>query len=130
MTSQWNAPEDEADLDYLPWVERSRMVLNLVGAAYLLLGLVGGPAYGLLFSQDPTLPASFGYVMGGIVGCTGIGMGLANFVASWGLGQRAKWAWIAAVVLGAMYLPSGCMPFGGLVLYGLLQDDSRKAFFR
>ena len=64
------------------------------------------------------------FVLGG-------GFGVVNFVAAWGLGARKMWGFIAALVLAAMYLPSGCMPFGAVLGYGLLgHEPTRKLFMK
>ena len=58
----------------------------------------------------------------------GIACGVGNFVIARGLSQRKKWAWIAGVVVGCIYAPSGCVPFGVVVLYALLRTGVKDAY--
>lgn len=124
MSQPFDAPDDD-DLGGfgLPWLRYARLALVFTGVVYALLGLGFAPLYGWVFSQDPQLPAAFGWVLGVVL----LVVAAANVLAAWGLGRRAKWAWFLGLILGAIYLPSGCLPIGALILYGLLRDDTRKA---
>jgi hypothetical protein len=53
---------------------------------------------------------------------------VANFAAAVGLSRGAKWAFIATLVLAALYVTSICFPFGGVMLYALLRRDVRERF--
>ena len=44
------------------------------------------------------------------------------------LKKRKFWAWIAGVIVGALYAPSLFLPFGIMILVGLLAEGSRKEF--
>lgn len=116
----------------LPWIRYSRWILWFCGAMYVLLGIGMGVFMPLGFMADPTIDDDAGVVMGGCFGVFAFGFsaafGALNFAAASGLARRQKWAWIATIVLGGIYAPSICLPFGGALLYGMLQDDVRKAF--
>jgi hypothetical protein len=131
MTNPFDATDDvEFFLD--PWVGYSRMTLFFVGGAYVLLGAAMGLAFPSLLAADPTVDPEVALAMGGTFGviifvfCAFFGV--LNFLAAFGLGQRAKWAWIMTLILGAIYAPSACLPFGAVLLYGMLNDRTRKAF--
>ena len=49
-------------------------------------------------------------------------------VVASGLHRRRFWAWVAALCLFAMYLPSLFLPLGALGLWGLLSPGSRVTF--
>lgn len=115
-----------------PWVFRSQLTLGFCGVSYVLLG-VGLPVLMTLpMMMDPSMPAEVAVLFGGIFGVVslvmGVGIGLVNFAAAWGLGRRAKWAWFLTVALGGLYAPSICLPFGAVLLYGMLDDTVRKAY--
>ena len=116
-----------------PWVFYSRMTLIFTGVCYLLLGGVMGmfmPAIMKLDQQpgDQEIPETFNLVFGVIMFVMCAGFAFLNFVAAWGLGRQAKWAWFMAVILGGLYAPSACLPFGVVLLYGMLNDRTRKSF--
>jgi uncharacterized membrane protein (DUF2068 family) len=78
----------------------------------------------------PEEPEMFVMVpVGIVVGLIGVGFGALNVVAAWGLGQRRKWAWVVAVILTFLYLPSGCMPLGAVMAWGLLVDAPTRREF-
>jgi hypothetical protein len=115
----------------LPWVRWSRMILWVTGGLYLLLGVGMVPLLALLLLADGS--AAQEDVVGGIVGglcaaVVGVFFGGVNFVAARGLARGDKWAWITTLIIGGIYAPSGCLPFGVALLYGMLQDDVREAF--
>lgn len=115
-----------------PWVTWSRYTLWFCGVAYFLIGLTFGPLMAAPFLLDPNMPEGLGIGMAVVFGLFTLvicgGFGLMNFVAASGLGRGAKWGWILTLVVGAIYLPSGCFPFGGILMYGMLNDRTRKLF--
>ena len=120
----------EETLLFLPWIGRVRITLMVIGLFNLLASVSVPVMYyfiGLndMGHQGALMMAGFGVVVGLIVAVMGV---VPAFVAAWGLGKGKKWAWFVALILGAMYVPSICFPVGGIILYGLLQDDVRKAF--
>jgi hypothetical protein len=96
-------------------------VLGVVFAVVVLAGGLDEPG------QRP-LPDPFRTVVAvaSLALCGGLG-GL-NIVAAIGLGRRAYWGWLMALVVGAIYVPSGCLPFGAVIVYALLREDARLAF--
>ena len=108
-----------------PWVKWTRVCLIFVGICYCALGIVFSPVIFL----DPELPLAFQLFFVALLLLFGVGIGIVNFVAAWGLGRGAKWAWITTVILGATYAPSGCLPFGVLFLIAMLKTDVREAFW-
>ncbi len=45
-----------------------------------------------------------------------------------GLHRRRFWAWVVALCIFAMYVPSLFLPIGALGLWGLLDSESRTEF--
>lgn len=135
MTSDYDPPSDpeerliEIALD--PWVNRARWILWFCGIVYLLLGLVTGPITAGLVT-DPEMPQWLSIVI--LLGCTLFtfaicgGIGLLNLATANGLGRGSKWAWYAALVIGGLYLPSGCCLFGGVLMAAMLNDKTRRLF--
>jgi hypothetical protein len=129
----WETEDDRLDQIALDrGVRLTRVALWFVGACYALLGVIGGPLMGMATMADPTLDPDVAQIMGGVMMgvmlVMGLGFGLVNFVAAWGLGGGGKWAWILTIILGAIYAPSACLPFGAVMLWGMLNDDTRKLF--
>lgn len=89
------------------------------------------PSLGSVYFDDSpdAPPAIFGVFLGLFTLVLCGGTGVFNFVAAWALGRGKRWGWISSVILGGIYAPSGCFPFGGLILYGLLQDKVRKIYY-
>ena len=114
------------DLDTDPWIKFSVVTLWFCGAIYVLIGLVG-----VIFGALPALSsarggAAFGVLFGGMFLLVGVGCGIGNFVAAVGLARRRKWAWIVTVIIGGIYAPSGCLPFGAILLYAMLRKGVRE----
>lgn len=109
-----------------------RVALIVGAVAYLLLGLVTG---GILLSLrwfgadgmtrgDRAVFLVFGVAMP--VMCTFLaGVNLAPLL---GLRQRAPWAWATAFGLSMVYLPSAFFPIGLALLWGLLNEKTRREF--
>ena len=115
------------------WIGRVRGILYLVGVMYIVLGVVGAPLISMGFMNDPSLtddPVApwLGYGTGALMFCCSGGFGIFNFIAARGLKSGRKWAWILSLCLGGIYAPSACLPFGALILFGLLQADVRSVF--
>jgi len=129
--------EDDLDLELavseLPWVGYVRITLVFVGVCYLLIGLATVPLMWAQFALDPAMAGDpmapwFGASTGGLMFCCGGGVGIVNFLAAAGLKRGRKWAWLTSVVLGGIYAPSICLPFGAVMLYGMLREDVRTVF--
>jgi hypothetical protein len=136
MSDVWSGSQAEIESD--PWMTWVPILLYVTGAAYVLLGLFA--AVGLAFgafavSQAPTngaqdtTPALVIFGVEGVVllGICGV-IGAINIAAGWGFGRGMKWAWFAALIIGAMYTPSACLPFGAALLYGCLNERTRNRF--
>lgn len=108
------------------WVRITQGTLVFVGLTYFLLGIVMVPLAPFMLETGEGDPFAMAFAAVMFLVCAGFGA--FNLVVVWGLGSRAKWAWIAGLILGAMYAPSGCMPFGALILYGLLNADGKAEF--
>ena len=107
--------------------------LIFTGVCYVLLGAVMGFMLGPIMGLEqrpgaPPMPDAFLTVMGVVMFVMCAGFGAANFVAAWGLARGAKWAWFVTVIVGGIYAPSGCLPFGVVLLYGMLNERTRKTF--
>ncbi|MCK6505614.1 hypothetical protein L6R53_19815 [Myxococcota bacterium] len=111
---------------FITW---SQVTLVFVGACYLLLGIVMIPLFPMMAAADGNeVPPAVALGFSLFILVVAAGFGLLNFVAAWGLGRRAKWAWIMTIILGGIYAPSGCMPFGVLLLYAMLNAEGRAQF--
>jgi hypothetical protein len=44
------------------------------------------------------------------------------------LRKRKFWAWVAGLIVGALYAPSLFLPLGVMILIGLLSESSRNEF--
>jgi hypothetical protein len=125
--------EDEEDRD--PWLSWVPMLLYGVGGLYFLLGvgslvmLIGAGGLAASAGTDD------GAVMLGVmvaealvIAAVTFGFGAVNIAGGYGFGQKAKWGWFTALILGGMYAPSACLPFGIAILYGCLNERTRKTF--
>jgi hypothetical protein len=116
-----------------PWIRLTRYTLWFVAACYLLLGLGTGGLMPVMAFVDPELdgdPIAVGIFSG--VGLFlflfSAGFGALNLVAARGLARGAAWGWLLSIVLGGMYVTSACVPFGAVILIGLLQSDVREIY--
>lgn len=119
------------DVSRLEWVRYTRWTLWFCGGVYVLMGLVMAPGFLWLSAHDSEMqdmPSWFPAFMGVFLFVVCAGFGAVNLLAAHGLGKGAKWGWILALVMGGIYAPSGCMPFGALILYGLLNERVRKVY--
>lgn len=135
MGSPFDAPADQTwdDPEPLPpWVHYVRWTLIGLGLVYFVLGLGLGGTIGVGMAVDPAIPYPQGLILGGGIGTFTFGLctafGVLNLVASRGLNKGRKWGWFVAMVLAAIYLGSACIPFGVVILVGLLRDDVRGIY--
>jgi hypothetical protein len=114
------------------WVGRARSALWFCGLVSVALGVTVGPLMALPMVTDPATRTVGGIVWTAGVGLSalvaGLGNGLLDLAAASGLGRGKRWAWYLAVALGALYLPGICCVFGVVLLYGMLNEKSRKLF--
>ncbi len=133
MTGPFEAPDAESTLlAQVPFLGAARWTLLVVGAIYVLLGVATAPLMTFAFMVDPEIPdvlaLPFGIGMGAFSFVICAGFGALNVVVAWGLGQGARWAWFGGLIIGAIYLGSICLPFGAVILYGVLNEAARDVF--
>lgn len=136
MTSVYEVPTDpeerliEIALD--AWVNRARWILWFCGVVYLFLGLALGPLATARLITDPSMPKWMSILI--LLGATLLtfvicgSIGALNLAAANGLGRGSKWAWYATLILGGLYLPSGCCLFGAVLMAAMLNDKTRTLF--
>lgn len=117
----------------LPMVGWARMVLNFCGAVYLLLFLLMPVLFYMQMPpemmEDPFGIGMFAGILLG-TGCMGIVVVALNFAAARGLAAGKAWGWYIGLALGMLYLPSGCLPFGAVILIGLLGEKARNLYLK
>ena len=129
-----NAVEPGVDFDAepIPLLFATQVSMGVVGALYLLLGLLGAAMTVLgavLMAEGGGEDAFVFLIEGPIIIVFAGGLGAIMLAAALGLQRRAMWAWVATLIAGAMMMSSPCcMPVGLLWLYTLLQEPARKAF--
>ena len=126
MTDEFDAFDDPRMGN--PWLRYAVLCLNIVGAAYLLLGVVGGIGYGYVFSQDPNMGVVAGVLVGVVMFVFCAVVAIVNFVAAFFTQRKSKIGWVLGLILGGMYATSCCLPFGVVILVGMLNEKSRKIF--
>lgn len=120
-----------ADLETDGWLRGAIWSLRFCGAGYLLLGLATPLMLGFVIVAENSKGQGESVFMA--LGATllfavGAGCALMNFLVARALNRRQRWGWIGAIVAGAIYAPSGCMPFGALILYAVLRPGFRDAY--
>jgi hypothetical protein len=124
---------DDDDRD--PWLSWVPMALYFSGAVYALLGIAFGVGFlgiGGLAATDGTsegpvvagMMIAYAVIGGGLM----LGWAVVNFLGGWGFSRQAKWGWFVALVMGGIYAPSACFPIGIVLLYGCLNDRTRRTF--
>lgn len=108
------------------WMRASRALLWAIGTCYLLIGTATAA---LMLVAAPAASSDVeSMIMVGVITVVCVPVAGANFAAAVGLRRRKKWAWIAALVLAALYATSICLPFGAVIGYALLRGDVRRQF--
>ncbi len=119
-----------------PWVSWVSMALYATGAMYALIGVIfAAGMVGIGFGAMTDAAGSDGPVtlavltgQGVVILVVMLAFATVNFVGGWGFARQAKWGWFVALVLGCIYAPSLCFPIGAVILYGCLNDRTRKTF--
>ncbi|MCA9488266.1 MAG: hypothetical protein KC621_00015 [Myxococcales bacterium] len=115
-----------------PWIGRSRTVLALGGTFFVLVGVLSGPlaTSGVWVQPDLSVGMAVGMTFLATLASLGLfaTVGVLNFVASAGLKRGARWGWILTVLIGVLHTLSMCMPFGLFLLYGMLNERTRKSY--
>jgi len=125
-----SVPQPRSPADF-PWVQYTRYTLIFTGIAYVVLGMAIGPLFffmSQLEKNSEEFPPGLAILLGVISFFFCAAFGAVNFVASYGLRTGRKWGWIMSVIIGGLYAPSGCMLFGVLILYGMLNDPVRRFY--
>ena len=132
MTDHTHLAEDgDPSRDSREHVLSSSTWLMLARGSHWVCGIgyfVWGIAFAALLHDDPELSQAAWL---GVSVCMFLvfgGFGATHILAARGLRHGAKWAWIATVILGGMYLLSACLPVGAIFLYTMLRDVERKVF--
>ncbi len=119
----------------LPWIRYARTTLQIVGVGYIVLGLATAPLIYFSFMSDPDIATTLGgagpAIAISIAAFTllfAVGLGALNFFAASGLRYGRKWSWFATLILGLLYVPSLCLPFGAILLYAMLQERVRTLY--
>ncbi len=111
-----------------PWLRYATMCLNLLA----LLMIVGGVITGGWFGSNIAETSEMGWMLGAPVA-----LGISFFAALWAamhfiatalIGRGNKIGWVFGVLLGVLYMPNLCPPWGIIILVGLLNEKSRKTF--
>ncbi len=109
-----------------PWFARVRAALWFTGAMYVVLGGVATAVFVANAVSENVFPPAYIYGFGFAAFVLSVGFGALNFVAARGLDKETRWGWILSLVIAGLYAPSACLPIGGFMLVGLLNDDVRK----
>jgi len=112
------------DLDNDGWLKAAIGSLWFCGVTYVLIGLL----FPLIFLAGPGASEGEGLIMFACLLPVGVACAVGNFVVARALSQRKKWGWIGGIVVGAIYAPSGCLIFGGIILYALLRPGFKDAY--
>jgi hypothetical protein len=116
----------------VPHLGIARASLVFCAFMYAILGVSLGPMGGLAWlseSDGTEMPGAFHLVFGLIMLVVCLGVAAVNIAAAWGLGDTSrKWAWWVALILGMIYVPSACLPFGLAIVMPLISKEARARF--
>lgn len=118
------------------WLKWTLVVLRFVGVAYIALGVCTGGLFlmPVMLAGSPDTPpelADQAIAYGAtapLMLLLAVAIAVVNFVVASALAKRKPWAWIVALVLGGIYAPSICLPFGAVILYALLRPGFKSAY--
>lgn len=104
-------------------IKRANLMLRISSVVYALLGLL---MIGLvvLLNDGGEAGDSVGLYFIAIV-CLGM-VGAVEVVAA-GLRNHKKWAWITALIIFIIYVPSAFIPMGIIGILALIKKDVREA---
>lgn len=111
-------------------VDRTRLAtvaLHVSEMLYVIAGamLILGPfSWDRVAGSDFVMRAGTCWVLAALC----IGLAVLSLQVGRGLRRRKRWAFRAAVVLFAVYVPTFFMPIGAVGLYGLLSEGTRARF--
>ena len=105
--------------------------IALLGVVQLGFGLFAAPGLAFAVISADVGPwvqlGRFGLVVL-IFGGLSTGLGMMSLAVAAGLVLDQRWAWYAGVLLGFLYMPSGCLPAGFALLLILLEPGCRAYF--
>lgn len=101
----------------------SIVCLHISAVLYGIVG-VGMMTLIVLTNQEDAARTLVGVVL--LVFCLLLSVGVEAVV--YGLKRRRFWAWVAALCIFGVFVPSVFLPLGALGLWGLLDRDSRQEF--
>jgi hypothetical protein len=104
---------------------RIGMAIVCLHISAVLYFLLGGAFAALFFVAEDTPEGTIVAILMMVV-CLAFIIGI-EFVA-YGLKKRKFWAWIAALCIFGLYVPSLFLPLGALGIWGLLDAGSREQF--
>ena len=111
-----------------PWLRYATTCLNLLALLTLIIGVIAGGWFGANIAET----SEMGWMLGAPVA-----LGIIVFSALWSvvhlvttalIGRGNKIGWVFGLLLGVVYLPQLCPPWGIIILVGLLNEKSRKHF--
>jgi len=105
-------------------VNVAQISLHISTALYLVFaaGVVA------LLGHDPIMEDAFGQAIVWITAGIGVACAVGVEVTVWGLKKRKFWAWVTALCIFGLYVPSLLLPLGVAGLWGLLTPASRAEF--
>lgn len=109
------------------WIRAVRYTLIGTGLCYAL-GILTAPVMVIRTLNDSRAEdkqIGFAIGMAATIALVCAGAAALNFVGAYGLRNGKMWGWVIGLIVGAIYAPSACFPFGVLILYGLLRERSR-----
>ena len=110
-----------------PWLRNATLCLNLIGAIYLLSAVFGGPGYGYVLSNEGA-PLLLAIGIAAVLFLVSISFSLVLFLTAFLIGRGNKLGWVLGLIFGVLFSPFLCPPIGLVILYGLLNAQSRKTF--
>jgi hypothetical protein len=108
--------------------------LHISAALYVLLGIGFGIFFAFVSTQsissDPSLTSvqPLGIFLGVFTLIFSLLLAVGVEVIVWGLRKLKYWAWIAGIVVCALYITSAFVVLGALGLWGLLDSETQAAF--
>lgn len=124
------------DLSTDGWLKWTVAVLRFVGVAYVALGVCLGGLFlmPMMLAGSADAPPGLGEqaminaALAPVFLLFSVAIGAVNFVVASALVKRKSWAWFGALILGGLYAPSICLPFGAVILYALLRPGVKQAY--
>ncbi|MFT6160600.1 MAG: hypothetical protein ACJATT_004451 [Myxococcota bacterium] len=111
-----------------PWLRYATLCLNILA----LLTMFGGIFAGGWVASNLAETSGQGWLLGAPVGLTigffAIFWGILHVITTVLISRGNKIGWMFGLLLGVVYLPQLCPPWGIIILVGLLNEKSRRSF--